>query len=127
MLVILDSSFLLYALKEHMEFDEEIRSAITGPLQTATLDLVRFELERLARSSTKTGGLARLALDQLANKHVRLIETLAGPREVDTAIICAALSERSPVAVATVDRILKGVLTKAGISTISPRFRRLMV
>ncbi len=120
----MDTSFLLYMLREHTEFDEKIRQAVPGPIKIATIDLVRFELERLARIRASTsGGLSKLALDQLDRKNVRVIGTLTGTG-ADMAIIAAALSERGPVTVATVDRSLRENLAKVGISTLYPRSHR---
>ncbi len=111
-------------LREHAEFDEKIRQAVPGPIKIATIDLVRFELERLARIRASTsGGLSKVALDQLDRKNVRVIETLTGIG-ADMAIVAAALSERGPVTVATVDGSLRENLAKVGISTLYPQSRR---
>lgn len=125
MLVLLDTSFLLTMLRERMEFDEEIRTTVPGPLQIATVDLVQFELGRLARRvSSRTGGLAKLAVEQLERKHVLVIDSRFVAKDTDTAILTAALSQKGPVAVATLDRRLRETLTRDGVSTIYPRGRR---
>ncbi len=111
-------------LREHAEFDDKIRRAIPGPIEIATIDLVKFELERMARTrASKSGGFSKVALEQLDRKNVRVIETLTGAG-ADMAIVAAAVSERGAVAVATVDRSLRENLAKVGISTLSPRSHR---
>jgi rRNA-processing protein FCF1 len=107
-LVLLDTSFLLTMLREHMDFGEEIRTTVPGPLRIVTIDVVRFELGRLARrGSSATGGLAKLALEQLERKRVPVMDTELVVKDTDTAILTAALSQKGPVAVATLDRRLR--------------------
>lgn len=125
MLVLLDTSFLLTMLRERIEFYEEIRSTVPGPVRIATVDLVLLELGRLARSNSfRTGGLARLALEELENKKVGVLESKFSSTDADTAILTVALSQKSPVVVATLDRQLRETLAKNGVSTIYPRRRR---
>jgi len=124
-LVLLDTSFLLTMLREHMDFGEEIRTTVPGPLRIVTIDLVQFELGRLARrGSSATGGLAKLALEQLERKRVPVMDTELVVKDTDTAILTAALSQKGPVAVATLDRRLREILRRSGVSTIYPRRRR---
>ena len=125
MLVLLDTSFLLTMLREHMDFAEEIRTTVPGQLRIVTIDLVQFELERLARrGSSTTSGLAKLALEQLERKRVPVMDTKLVARDTDTAILAAALSQKGLVAVATLDKVLRETLRRSGVSTIYPRRRR---
>lgn len=125
MLVLLDTSFLLTMLRERMDFGEEIRTTIPGQLRIVTIDLVQFELGRLARrGSSTTSGLAKLALEQLERKRVPVMDTELVVRDTDTAILTAALSQKGPVAVATLDRRLRETLRRSGVSTIYPRRRK---
>jgi len=124
-LVLLDTSFLLTMLREHMDFAEEIRTTVPGQLRIVTIDLVQFELERLARrGSSTTSGLAKLALEQLERKRVPVMDTKLVARDTDTAILAAALSQKGLVAVATLDKVLRETLRRSGVSTIYPRRRR---
>ena len=125
MLVLLDTSFLLTMLREHMDFCEEIRTTVPGQLRIVTIDLVQLELERLVRrGSSTTSGLAKLALEQLERKRVPVMDTKLVARDTDTAILAAALSQKGLVAVATLDKRLRETLRRSGVSTIYPRRRR---
>lgn len=108
-------------LQQRREFYDELRNQVSGLVRIATVDRVQYELQRLARrGSSKTAGLAGIALDQLERRKVEVLETIFGLPDVDTAIVAAALAERTPVAVATVDRQLRDILSRHGILTISP-------
>ena len=112
-------------LQQRREFYDELRDQVSGLLRIATVDRVQYELQRLARSGfSRTAGLARIALDQLERRKVEVLETIFGLPDVDTAIVVTALVERAPVAVATVDRQLRDVLSRHGILTISPTRRQ---
>ncbi len=108
-------------LQQRREIHDEVRNQVSGLLRIATVDRVQYELERLARrGSSRTAVLARIALDQLERRKVEVLDTVFGLPDVDTAIVAAALAERPPVAVATVDRQLRDLLSRHGILTISP-------
>src|SRR5256885_12964556 len=86
--ILLDPSFLLTMLKQHRDPEEEIRTAVPGNVKILVLDIVVFELERLARkASASTHAFASASLDFLAQRRIPVIEHKVGPTTVDAALI----------------------------------------
>jgi len=109
-------------LRQHRDFDDEIRNSAGGPVRIATTDGVIMELQRLARNgSFATSGLARIALSSLERGGIDVQDTSPSTPNVDTAILMSALAERNQVKVATVDRGLRNALVKLGVPVICPR------
>lgn len=99
----------------------ELRNLVAGPLRPVTIDRVYYELQRLAREGpTKSAGLARIALKVLEAQGVEVLDTIFGLPDVDTALVAAALGEKAPTMVATVDRHLRQTLSKHRISSVFP-------
>ena len=122
--VVLDTSFLLTLVKQHRDPIEEIRDTISGAVRILTLDLVVYELERLARKKqSTTRAWASASLELLKKREVPIVEYRPGPTDVDTCLISFAITERSPTAIATVDRELRNVLASQGIPAIWPKTR----
>ena len=57
---------------------------------------------------------------ELETKKVEILETVFGLPDVDTALVAAVLALRTPAMVATIDRQLRGILSKHGITAIYP-------
>jgi rRNA-processing protein FCF1 len=123
--ILLDTSFLLTMLKQHRDPVEEIRAEVPGNVRVLILDLVIFELERLARKApVKTQAYARESLDFIGNRIIPVIEHKPGPSDVDAALIACSLTEREPTGIATVDRALRSALASQDVPVIYPRTRR---
>ena len=115
-------------LKLHRDPVEEIRTAMTGNVKILVLDLVKFELERLARkASSKTHALASSSLEFLEKRNVPSIEHKPGPTDVDVALIASALTEKTLTGIATVDRELRSALASQDVPVIYPKARRGLV
>lgn len=107
---------------------EEIRTAVTGNVKILVLDLVKFELERLARkASSKTHALASYSLEFLEKRKLPGIEHKPGPTDVDAALIASALTEKILTGIATVDRELRSALASQDVPVIHPKARRGLV
>jgi len=92
------------------------------------LDLVLFELERLARkASAKSHAFASASLDFLEKRKFPVVEHKPGPSDVDAALIACSLTEREPTGIATVDRALRSALASQDVPVIYPRTRRGLV
>ncbi len=112
-------------LKQHREFEEELRGLVEGPIMIATIDRVVFELQRLARiGSSPRSGLARVALDIVQRKKVQVLETMFGLPDVDTSMVAFSIARRGPVLVATLDQQLRELLSMHQIPTVYLRGRR---
>jgi rRNA-processing protein FCF1 len=126
--ILLDTSFLLTMLKQHRDPVEEIRAEVPGNVRVLILDLVIFELERLARrASANTQAFARTSLDFLDKRKIPVIEHKPGPSDVDAALIACSQTEREPTGIATVDRALRSALASQDVPVIYPKARRGLV
>jgi rRNA-processing protein FCF1 len=115
-------------LKQHRDSEEEIRTAVTGNVKILVLDLVIFELERLARrASAKTHAFAAASLDFLEKRKFPVIQHKPGPTDVDAAQIACALTEKTLTGIATVDRELRSALASQDLPVIYPKTRRGLV
>jgi rRNA-processing protein FCF1 len=110
-------------LKQHRDLEAEIKTTIPGPTRAVVLDLVVLELERLARGSGNVRTWANSALAFLAKSNYSVVEHRPGPADVDASLVQFALGEKTPTAIATIDRQLRVVLDSFDIPAISPRAR----
>src|SRR6266704_2541861 len=123
--VLLDTSFLLMMLEQRRDIDEELRDLIKGPVRVATLDMVERELQRLGRTrSSKTGGLANASLELLKSRKYSILTSGIETSDTDAAILSFSLAKNEPLAVATVDRKLRAVLSRLGLQVIYPMRQR---
>jgi rRNA-processing protein FCF1 len=112
-------------LRQHRDPQEEIIGELPGNVKILVLDLVIFELERIARkASAKTHAFARASLDFLDKRRIPVMEHKPGPSDVDAALIACSLSEREPTGIATVDSALRSALDSQNVPVIYPRARR---
>lgn len=121
--IVLDTNFIISMLRQHRDLEEEIKTAIPGGTRTVVLDLVVLELERLARGSGNVRTWANAALAYLAKGNFSIVEHRPGPTDVDASLVQFALSEKTPTAIATIDRQLRVALDSFDIPAISPRAR----
>jgi rRNA-processing protein FCF1 len=111
-------------LRQHRDFEEEIKAAIPGEVRIVTLDLIILELERLARKKSSTiGRWANTSLAFLRERNYSVAEHKPGPSDIDASLIAFALTEKTPTAIATLDRELRTALGAFGIPIIRPRAR----
>lgn len=109
-------------LKEHRGIREELRDTVHGPIDLVCLDLVVYELARLARKgSSETSRTARLVLDNLQKWKTREVPAPFGPRDVDLAMTIYALVQKTRTVVATADKILLEMLSKNRVQSVRPR------
>jgi rRNA-processing protein FCF1 len=126
--ILVDTSFLLTLLRQHRDLDEEIRTAVSGKVRIAVLDLVVLELERLARrGSASARNWAEVSLAYLRAKKYPVVEHKTGPSDVDASLVVYALAERAPTGIATVDGELRFALESLSIPAIWPRTRHGLV
>ena len=93
-----------------------------GGLTGKVLDLVIWELERLARTTTSASATwAKASLAFLSKRNYAIAEHKPGPSDVDASLIAFALTEKIPTAIATIDRELKSALDSLGIPSLLPR------
>jgi rRNA-processing protein FCF1 len=109
-------------LKEHRDIREEVREIVHGPVDLVCVDLVIYELARLARKgSSETSRTARLVLDNLQRWKIREVPAPFGPRDVDLVITIYALAQKTRTVVATADKELLEMLSINKIQTVRPR------
>jgi rRNA-processing protein FCF1 len=109
-------------LKEHRDIREEVRDAVHGPIDLVCLDLVIYELARLARKgSSETSRTARVVLGNLGKWKIREIPAPFGPRDVDLAMTIYALVQKTRTVVATADKILLVMLSSNRLQSVRPR------
>ncbi|MBO0888764.1 hypothetical protein J2P12_06655, partial [Candidatus Bathyarchaeota archaeon] len=114
-----DTNFILTLLKQRRDLDDEIKSAISGRVKVVMLDLVLLELERLARrGSAGIRTWANTSLAFIRQRGYPITDHLHGPSDVDSSLIGFALWDRTPTAIATIDRDLRTALRTLGIPTI---------
>ena len=112
-------------LEQNRDIDDEIRDLIQGPAQVSTLDLVERELQHIGRTrSSRTGGLANAALELLKKRKYAVFESSFETSDTDAGIVSFSLAAKRPIAVATIDRKLRGSLSRLGVSVVSPRRQR---
>ena len=122
--VLLDTSFILSLVRQHRDPWAEVKTVIPGKAKVLTLDLVKYELEHLARTGPSTTvALARTSLELMAKKNHLVVEHRPGPSNVDAALMAHALAEREVTAIATVDREMRRVMKANGIPAIWPKAR----
>ncbi len=99
-----------------------------GNLKILVLDLVKFELEHLARKATsKTHAFASSSLNYLEKRKLSVVQYAPGPTDVDAALIACALTEKTPTGIATVDRAIRSALESLNVPVVYVRARRGLV
>jgi len=109
-------------LKDHRDIREEVRETVHGRIDLVCLDMVVYELARLARKgSSVTSRTARLVLDNLQRWKIREVPAPFGPRDVDLVITIYALAQKTRIVVATADKELLKILSNNKIQSVRPR------
>src|SRR6184192_787850 len=100
-----DSNFVIALLRKHRDLEDEIKAEVRGKIVIVVLDLVIWELERLARTrSSATATWAKAGLAFFSRRNYPIAEHKPGPSDVDASLIAFALTEKIPTAIATIDR-----------------------
>ena len=118
---LLDTNFLLIPGKFRTDIFRELQGF--GKPELFTLDLVVAELKKLASSRGRDAGHARLALDLIKKKGVRVLEA----RGTNTDQELERLASEQDLAVCTQDRALQRRLRKEDIVVVFLRQNRFLV
>jgi len=111
--IILDTNFLLLPSQFNIDIFEEMDRIFGKNYELLTTDGVIEELEKLSKSLGKDGVAAKIALELLKGKNIKIIKTKE--RDVDKGIL--KISDRDTI-VGTNDKVLRKKLRKKGIKTI---------
>ena len=104
MKVILDTNFLLDAIRWKVDVFSELRGN-----QLFLLDSIILELEKIAQRKSKEGILAKVALKLIKTKPLKVLESI----EKDTDLSLLSYAWRG-YAIATHDKLLKNTIKKKG-------------
>lgn len=108
--VCFDTSFLMLAAKFHLDVVSEVERLLQRRVQFVVLDIVVAELERLARSPSRSGRDARVGLELISARQIHRVQS-ADQSSADKALIEAS---RDPnVIVATADLGLRSTIRDA--------------
>lgn len=117
--VILDTNFLINSFLFRIDFLDEIKSLVEEPIEFLTLDSVVREIKKISKSKTKDSGYAKIALDFIKQKNIKMIKSEI--KSTDKAILGIA---NKNTMVATNDTKLRKKLKKLGVKTIYLRARK---
>ena len=118
MKVLLDTNMLLYAVAQKVDLQ-----ALMDGKELLTLQNCVAELEKLGKGKTRSGMHARVALELLKKKNIKVLQS--GEKNTDRAIIRYARDNN--IIVATNDRVLIKSLKTNGIRVIRLRQKRLLI
>jgi rRNA-processing protein FCF1 len=118
MKVLLDTSFLVAAVDNKIDLRLELSKF--GRPEMHVLDLVQGELKKLSEGRGKDAANARVALQFLGRRMVKVVR--AGEGSTDR-----KLAEKRGFAVCTIDRKLKDSLMRKGAAVITIRQGRYLV
>jgi len=117
MKVILDTNFLIDCIR----FKIDIGSELIGN-EMFVLESIVFEIEKITKRGTKESSLAKIALDYIKRKGLKVLKS----KEKNTDLSLLKYSKKG-YAIATQDRILKNKLKKAGGKVIYIRQKKYVV
>jgi len=117
--VLFDTNFLLLPVLQGIDVFGELSRFVSESHELATLSSVVGELELMQESKSRRGVAAKVALELIKQKNVRVYET---DFRADDSLLDYALKHKNTV-VCTNDRELKKKLRKHGIGVISPKGR----
>ena len=117
MKVILDTNFLVDCVR----FKIDINSELSGN-ELFVLDSVVFELEKITKRGSKESTLAKMALDYVKGKGLKILKS----KEKSTDKSLQNYSEQG-YAIATHDRVLKNKIKSDGGKVIYLRQKRYVV
>ncbi len=111
--IILDTNFLTIPYQFGLDIFEEIKKIVPENYELATLDSVIKELESLVKSKGKDSRAAKIALDLIEKKQVKILKT--EKKNVDDSIV--EMSNENTIA-ATNDKELKQRLKHKNVKVI---------
>jgi hypothetical protein len=117
--IILDTNFLMIPYQFKVDIFDEIRRIVEGEYELVTLAGVVKELERIKKSKGKSAAAAKIGLELIKAKNVKVINS--DSEKVDNKII--ELSDKNTI-VATNDIELKKILKNKKIKIIYLRSRK---
>lgn len=117
--IILDTNFLMISYQFKVDIFEEINRIMEENYELIVFDKMIEELERISGSKGRDAVAARIALELIKKKEVKIISI--NEKTVDNAIIDA--TDKNTI-VATNDKILKEKLKNKNIKTIYLRNKK---
>jgi len=117
--IILDTNFLTLPHQFKIDIFNEIDRIMEENYELFTLDSVVYELKKLSKSKGKDAIAAKIGLELIKKKNIKIINT--GEKNVDKAIV--AISNEDMI-VATNDKILRKKLKNENIKTIYLRSKK---
>ncbi|MEM5879169.1 MAG: PIN domain-containing protein [Candidatus Aenigmatarchaeota archaeon] len=115
--VFLDTNFLIDLIRFKIGL-EEIQVFLQEPIDFFILSSTLKELQTIARNKGKSGNLAKVALEIVKSKGIKILETEQSP---DKAFL--SLADKNTI-IATNDSELRKKLKKLGIKTIYLRAKK---
>jgi len=120
--IILDTNFLTLPYQFKVDIFEEIDRIMEEKYELVTLSSVIEELKRISESGSNDAVAAKIALELLQRKNVKIINT--NEKKVDNAIVLIA--DKNTI-VATNDKILKKKLKDKNIKVLYLRSKKHIV
>ncbi len=111
--IILDTNMLLVPTQFNVNIFEEIEKIVEGQYQLIVLDSIIKELEKIAGTQKKDSSAAKVALQLIKNRNIRVIK--AHEKSTDKSIIEMVDDD---TIVATNDKALKERLKKRNVKII---------
>jgi len=117
--IILDTNFLTIPYQFNVDIFEEIDRIMEEKYELVTLDKVVEELKELTKSRSKDAVAAKLGLELIKNKNIKIINT--EDKNVDNVIV--SISDKNTI-VATNDRMLRRKLKNKNVKVLYLRSKR---
>jgi hypothetical protein len=117
--IILDTNFLMIPYQFNVDIFKEIERVIEEGYELITLDSVVKELKRMKKSRGKDAIAAKVALELIKKKNVKVIKTKE--KKVDNTII--KLADKNTI-VATNDKVLREKLKNKNVKVLYLRSRK---
>ncbi|MCD6458321.1 MAG: hypothetical protein J7K82_05665 [Thermoproteales archaeon] len=125
--VILDTDFLMHSIDNKLNFIEEIRNLIEGPIRICVVKSTLKELQKISRNkSWKYSRTARLVLDLLKAEKIEVLDDdFINEKSTDKKI--AILAKKMSGIVATDDKEFRRKLLKEDIGVIFIRQKKKLI
>lgn len=117
--IILDTNFLTIPHQFKVDIFEEIDELMEEDYEITTLDCIVEELKRMSKSKSKDAVAAKVGLDLIKKKKVKVIKT--SEKKVDKVIL--EMADKDTV-VATNDRVLRQKLKNKNVRTVYLRSKK---
>ena len=120
--ILLDANFLTIPYYFRIDIFEEIGKLMEEKYEMVTLDKIVEELERLAKKGGKSGVAAKIGLELIRKKKIKLIKTEGGRTDE----LIERIANKDFI-VATNDAELRRKLKEKGIKTIYLRAKKHLI